>query len=60
MINEIMKRGKIECECGNTFSFQSIRKEISCTKCGKMHPNNGEHVPEEPPIEEGDPDGTDI
>jgi hypothetical protein len=57
MKNEIMKYGQKECECGNDFYFQSIRKEIPCMKCGKMHPNNGEPIPEEPPVEEGDPVG---
>ena len=38
----IMLQGKINCECGNEFYFQSIRKEIPCMKCGKMHKNEGD------------------
>jgi hypothetical protein len=43
-----MKQGYIECECGNVYYFQSIRDEIICMKCGKMNPNNGEPIPEQP------------
>jgi Zn finger protein HypA/HybF involved in hydrogenase expression len=48
MIDEIMKQGKIECECGNIFFFKSMRKEILCMKCGTTTPNNGELVQAEP------------
>lgn len=41
----MMKQGDIICECGNEFGFQSIREEIPCMKCGKMHKNEGEQVP---------------
>lgn len=41
----IMRQGKIDCECGNEFYFQSIQEEIHCMKCGKMHKNEGEPVP---------------
>jgi len=58
MIGEVMLKGHIQCECGNNFYFQSRRNEVICMKCGKMHPNNGEPIPEEPPTEEGDTDGT--
>lgn len=44
----MMKQGYIECECGNVYYFQSIRDEIICMKCGKMNPNNGEPIPEQP------------
>lgn len=42
-----MREGKITCNCGNVFYFQSTREEIPCIKCGKMHPNNGEPVQED-------------
>lgn len=45
-----MLQGSIKCKCGNEFYFQSIRKQIPCMACGKMHPNNGEPIPE--PTEE--------
>lgn len=48
MMNNVKRQGTIKCECSNEFYFQSIRKEIPCMKCGKMHPNNGEPVTEEP------------
>lgn len=54
---EIMRQGQINCECGNEFYFQSIRETIPCMKCGKVHPNKGEPVPEieeEETPEEGD------
>lgn len=43
---EIMRHGQINCECGNEFYFQSIRGNVPCMKCGKMHKNEGEPVPE--------------
>lgn len=49
---EIMRSGKITCECGNEFYFRSVREEVPCMACGMMHPNNGEPVPEPTPEEE--------
>lgn len=51
-----MLQGQIKCECGNVFCFQSIREKIPCMKCGKMHKNEGEPVPEieEEASKEGD------
>lgn len=40
----IMRKGKIKCDCGNEFSFHSIKEKISCLGCGKIHPNNGEEM----------------
>lgn len=48
-MSEIMKQGKINCECGNEFYFESIQETIPCMKCGKMHKNEGGPVQ----IEEG-------
>lgn len=42
----MMKQGMIYCECGNEFYFQSIRDNITCMKCGKMHKNEGDPVEE--------------
>lgn len=50
----MMKQGTIKCKCGNEFYFQSIREEIPCMKCGKMHKNEGEPVVEEETPEAGD------
>ena len=57
-MDEVMKRGTIECECGNTYYYESIYPQIKCMKCGKMNANEGEIVPseesesEKKPIEE--------
>ena len=44
---DMMRQGKINCECGNEFYYESIRESIPCMKCGKMNPNNGEPIQEE-------------
>lgn len=49
---EIMRKGKIKCDCGNEFYFQSVREEVPCMGCGRMHKNEGEPVPAEPCVEE--------
>lgn len=48
---EVMRKGQIDCECGNTYFFGSIYPQIKCMKCGKMNPNNGEIVVQEELIE---------
>lgn len=51
-MDEVMRRGKIECECGNVYYFESIYPQIKCLACGKMNDNNGEIIEEDAPIEE--------
>lgn len=46
-MDEIMRKGQIDCECGNSYLFRSIYLQIKCMKCGKMNDNNGEIVVEE-------------
>lgn len=50
----MMRQGQINCECGNEFYFQSLREQVPCMKCGKMHDNEGEPIPE---IEETQEEG---
>lgn len=50
-MEEVIRKGQIECECGNTYFFESIYPKIKCMKCGKMNDNNGEIVVQEELIE---------
>jgi hypothetical protein len=47
---DILLQGYVDCDCGNTYYFNSILETTVCMKCGKTHPNNGEPIPE--PTEE--------
>lgn len=51
-MDEVMRKGKIECECGNVYYFESIYPQVKCMACGKMNDNNGEIIEEDTPIEE--------
>jgi len=46
--------GNIKCECGRNFEFETIRKNISCAKCGKTYKaiEHGEEVIEEEVVED--------
>lgn len=55
-----VRYGTINCDCGQSFYFETVRKKVSCIKCDKEHDASTFPVKEEPPVEEGDPDGTDI
>jgi hypothetical protein len=36
-MDENMRYGKIDCECGQIFYFETIRSKVKCIKCGKEH-----------------------
>ena len=55
---DIMLQGQINCECGNNFYFMSIREEVPCMRCGKMHKNEGEPVPPKQEDKEVSEEGT--
>ncbi len=59
-MNSEMHCGTINCECGQQFYFETVRRKLSCIRCGKEHDVTDYPFKEEPPVEEGDPDGTDI
>jgi hypothetical protein len=46
--------GRIKCECGRNFEFETIRENISCAKCRRTYKaiEHGEEVVEEPIEEE--------
>ena len=41
-----MIKGRIKCECGSSFSYESILDTIDCPDCGKEHKTK-EHGSEE-------------
>ena len=57
---EKMKHGTINCSCGQQFYFETLRTQINCIKCDKVHdissyPEKGEEIIEEEILEvEGD------
>lgn len=55
-----MKEGTIKCRCGQEFYFKSAYSVVKCPnpKCGTELDVTSYPVIEEPPIEEGEPDGT--
>lgn len=55
-----MREGTIRCRCGQEFYFKTAYSRLKCPnpKCGVEVDITEYPVLEEPPIEEGDPDGT--
>ena len=53
-----MNGGIINCSCGQSQYVETIRDSILCIKCDKQH--NVYIIPEDPAIEVGEEDGTDI
>jgi len=51
MMNDIMKRGQIECECGNVYFVESIYPQVICMACKKVNDFNGDPIPEQSILE---------
>lgn len=56
-MDEVMKQGQINCDCGNVYFVQSIYPQVICMKCKKINPFEGEPIPEPEEVVE---DGTDV
>jgi hypothetical protein len=42
-----MREGTINCECGQSFYFETVNTQIACIKCNKMHDVSGYPFKEE-------------